>query len=217
MECVGVGGKPCPNKAQADAVNENADGLALCQDCQATRKPKICSGEMSVNGGENGTVVNPMLSYVVFALQSGTVGNIKNAVLGHFTPDQITEAKSILWETCGTDALGEQVNRRDGPTRSGAEANVTDILNAMTILDKKDKMPRVLLDAHNLGLIPRSHPEELNNISLVDRLNQLEYKYQSMQTLVDSQISDDLKERVMNLENTVKRTTPAYATVLRNS
>ena len=48
------------------------------------------------------------------------------------------------------------------------------------------------------AMIPRSHPEELNNVSLVDRLNRLEKKQSDMQELLDRTVCENLliKEKV---------------------
>ena len=80
--------------------------------------------------------------------------------------------KSILVKKC----------RRVGSTiRPEHEAHLQDILHA---LDKRQKMPTVAICALQLHLIPRSHPEELNNVSLLDRLNQLEKKITNVQGFV---------------------------------
>ena len=57
--------------------------------------------------------------------------------------------------------------------RSEKEAHVADIINALIKLDKANKVPTIVLGVLSLGLIPCSHPEELKNISLCDRLNQI--------------------------------------------
>ena len=80
------------------------------------------------------------ITYVIYAFQSGSFESIKLAVMGHFSLQQIVEAKNELWGNC--------------------------ILNALVKLDKCNKLPATVIDSSSLGLIPRSHPEELNNISL---------------------------------------------------
>ena len=48
------------------------------------------------------------------------------------------------------------------------------IMHALTAPDKENKLPIDVTDCMSLSVIPRSHPEELNDISLCDRLNKLE-------------------------------------------
>ena len=74
-------------------------------------------------------------------------------------------------------------------------------------------MPRILIDSKHLGKIPRSHPEELNNISLVDRLNRLEYKMAQQSEVLNEYISQTglIKETVDNLAS---RNAPSYSEVV---
>ena len=55
-----------------------------------------------------------------------------------------------------------------------------------------DKLPVVLIDSRDLGVIPSSHPEELNNISLVDRLNRLEARLSGVQEVLDKTVAENL-------------------------
>ena len=96
---------------------------------------------------------------------------MRQAVLGHFSNEDIVGTKDSLWTNCGSGIIGEKPRRKDSSTRSVAGAHVSDILTAWRKLDRADAIPLVAIDAFALGVIPRSHPEELNNISLVDRLN----------------------------------------------
>ena len=65
-------------------------------------------------------------------------------------------------------------------------------INACSHLDKHDCLPNIVISALTLNTIPRSHPEELNNITLVDRLNRLESKMSCMQITLDSLIAENL-------------------------
>ena len=139
--------------------------------------------------------LEPLLAYILFSLQSSTSENISKAVLGHFTPEQIFNAKEVLWGKCDVKVLGQKVRRRGSNVRSEQDANLQVIIAALMKLDKVDKLPCVAIDAGSLGIIPRSHPEELNNISLLDRLNRLEARVTSLQQGVDTSLrlhSDDV-------------------------
>ena len=65
-----------------------------------------------------------------------------------------------------------------------------------------------VIDTSSLGIIPRAHPEELNNISLCDRLNRLEARMQSMQVTMDNSIAKNLQleEKIVGMNS--------YASVL---
>ena len=144
-------------------------------------------------------LLDPLLSYVVFALQSGSVENMKNAVLGHFSNVDINLTKDLLWSHCGTEGIGEKPKRKGPNLRSEAEENLMDIISSWMKLDRANNTPIVAICAENLGTIPRSHPEELNAITLVDRLNQLEQRMTNMQTNMDCMMAHN-----MNLNDQVK-------------
>jgi len=46
------------------------------------------------------TIEDPLLAYVLFSMQSGSVNNIKKAVAGHFTAALVIAAKDKLWVNC---------------------------------------------------------------------------------------------------------------------
>ena len=144
-------------------------------------------------------LLDPLLSYVVFALQSGSVEIVKNAVLGYFSNVDINLTKDLLWSHCGTEGIGEKPKRKGSNLRSEAEANLMDIISSWMKLDRANNTPIIAICAENLRTIARSHPEELNAITLVDRLNQLEQRMTNMQTNMDCMMAHN-----MNLNDQVK-------------
>ena len=158
-------------------------------------------------------VLQPILAYVHYALQSGTADAIKKAVLGLFTVNNIKEAKDILFQHADNSITGAVKSRQDGVTRTQSEADAQDIINAMIKLDRASSMPIFAVPSLQLGIIPRSHPEELNNITLVDKLHQLDEKWTRCQELMDRALCENmaLTERVTILE---QHRAPAYSTVL---
>ena len=143
------------------------------------------------NNIDSSVIIDPLLSYILFSLQSATNENVQKAVLGHFTPSQISEAKDILWENC-EDSLGKKPRRVGSSARPDHEAHLHDILTALEKLDRSQKLPNIVINAFQLNLIPRSHPEELNNISLLDRLNMIEKRLSVLQTCTDRVIADNM-------------------------
>ena len=130
-------------------------------------------------------LLQPLIAYAIFAFQSGTFNNIKLAIMGHISEQQIVEAKDF----CRTATLGEKIKIKSTASRSEMEAHTIDILNAITKLDKSDKLSLTVINASSLGVISRSHPEELNDISLCDRLNQVESRMEKMQVLLDKSLA----------------------------
>ena len=68
-----------------------------------------------------------------------------------------------------------------------------DILRAFAVLDRMEQVPLILLDSLSLGLILRSHPEELCDISICDRLSRVEKKMLHMQEALDSCVAGNLE------------------------
>lgn len=150
--------------------------------------------------GRQMVIIEPLLSYIWYSMQSGTQESVKLAVVAHFTVEQIAAAKDILWVNCDNTIIGEKQRRRDTVSRNVREAHVTDIMTALTKLSRSDNLPTLAIDALNLKLIPRSRPEELNNISLVDRLNKLEGMINSLQDITDRIMCENMtiKEKLEN-------------------
>ena len=62
----------------------------------------------------------------------------------------------------------------------------------MQKLDAAGKVPKLVIDAHSLGLIPRSHPEVLNSISAMDRINKMEQRLLMIQELLDGVVAENI-------------------------
>ena len=154
-------------------------------------------------------LIQPVLGYILFSMQSASAENVKLAAMGHFIDSDICDAKDMLWYFCGTKYIGEKKVRKDSNTRSEKEDHLADIINALIKLDKANKVPTIVLGALSLGHIPRSHPEELNNISLCDRLNQIECRMKKMQEQLDCHTAEN-----MMLHERLEKT-DSYASVLK--
>ena len=126
-------------------------------------------------------IVQPVLSYIIFTMQSATIDNIKKTVLSHFPAEAILEAKHALWNNCELTVIGEKSNRQDSSKRSEKEAHVNDILCALQKLDKYNKVPFFVVDTLSLGMLPKAHPEELNSLSFIERQNNIEDRVRQLQ------------------------------------
>ena len=209
--CEGLVDQPCPHNRRGEQVRLCQGDLMLCRYCEDVRFNNTyvkqveqvenmpqCDDHHSDNPV---TIVDALLSYVLFSLQNSNADSVRNAVLGHFTADQILHSKNSLWDKCSNEIIGEKMRRKDSVTRPEKEAHTQDIITAISKLDKSDNMPTILINAQDLHLIPRSHPEELNNISLVDRLNRMEKRMTNLQEVMDRTVCENmaLNEKVNNL------------------
>lgn len=226
-KCEGLPTEDCPLKVNGPEVKlcqHDQGDLLLCPQCEKTadvrsktpasaqaqsQGPLLCDPKKLQQQQKQQQIVNPLLTYIVFATNSGTQENVKEAVIGHFTLSQMQEARDVLWDTCSVDIIGDKPGRN---SRSKKEAYVSDIMSALSRLDKAETMPMFLIDAFSLRLIPRAHPEELNNITLIDRLNRYEYKLKTMQEAIDRIVCENLE-----IKDILKTVPPTYSEIASGS
>ncbi len=134
-------------------------------------------------------------------------------MLGHFTPDMIFKARDALWHICDHDIIGPYKRRNKTPSRPAHDSTIDDIISALTKLDAVRCMPTIVIRADDLALIPRSHPEELNDISLLDRLNRLEARVTSLQEGLDHTMCENHNIKDMISQMPVKATYSAVTQV----
>jgi hypothetical protein len=144
----------------------------LCDHCEKARfgkKMKVNTDDKSSGKHDKGQtsnfIIDPILAYVSYSMESSVNSNTRHAVTDHFKKEDIIHAKNTLWDHCGKD-LPEKPNRKDTTTRSANEAHVGDIVDALSKLGELGKTPRILIDACTLFMIPKSKPEELKPIHL---------------------------------------------------
>ena len=135
--------------------------------------------------GDRQTILNPLLCYLTYGLNSGTPSHVKSAVFGAFTSQEITSAKNILFNQRDTDIIGENIKRQSTNTRSKEEANIHDIVQAIIQLDNSQKLPTMAIAASDMHNIPRMHPEEMTMISALERIRTLEDTVNNLRYMVD--------------------------------
>ena len=125
-------------------------------------------------GDETGTqtiIINELLSYLSFYLDNSALENIKKIATLFYDQDDTNNAKKVLWEN-RSEILGPYVERKKSDKRSVAEANINDILEALIKLDSTQKSPKFV--AQNLDKLPERQPEELNVLTLINRIASIE-------------------------------------------
>lgn len=180
----------------------------------ATTSSNVGSAVVEENDEAVYVILDPVLGYLSYGLQSGTVTNAKKAALGHFTSTQIKKAKEVLYDKCkDLYEIGPYYNRRDSTTRSEHEANIHDIVTALQQLDTKYENPPVFaVPAADLKFVPRSHPEELNLISFVDRLGDLENIVRDMRIQFDRSTAENIS--IKSELQSLRESRPTYASVV---
>ena len=126
-------------------------------------------------------IKNVVLCVAHYFMQSSSHVMIKRVLLSQYTPDQLSEAKEALWKDADKAVLGKLQNRRGSLLRSKSEVVVDDIVEAMVKLDEVNKTPEFIMSSMDIPHIPRIHPEESNNMYMVERMNALEKRMDELQ------------------------------------
>ena len=133
-------------------------------------------------------IVSEVLSFISFYLDKTTAEHIKKITLGFYTPDEIIEAKKILWTNYKDNISFVYQDRKSTDKRSACEANIDDILKALGDLDIAS-VP-ILFVAVQLNRIPSCNPEELNLTYLLERVNNIEKQLKSHNEVLCTQRID---------------------------
>ena len=115
--------------------------------------------------------INELLSYASFYLNNSNISNIKKLISNFYDDQDILTAKRLLWKVSGTK-LDAYLERKTTPTRTSGEANINDIFDSLQKLDAIECMPTFV--AKDLNRIPDRQPEEINLISILNRIATLE-------------------------------------------
>ena len=128
------------------------------------------------------SVVCELLCFAQHFLNCSAPNNVKNITVNFYTDDEIIAAKRVLWSENNKPFLAKYADRRNTNLRTGAEANIDDIFTALSALDKlEDVDKKTQYAAHNLSRLPSENPEDLNKVSMLQRLNALERRFKSLE------------------------------------
>ena len=118
-------------------------------------------------------IVNELLTYAKHYVNCSTIENIKKMIMNFYSESDIVQAKRLLWsETSGTKLLGKYPERKSTDNRPVSVAHINDIMEALKTLDSADKIPDFV--ARDLDRLPDRQPEELNLLSLIGRVADIE-------------------------------------------
>ncbi len=86
----------------------------------------------------HGMVANGLLLWIDVQRRTSTAKEWKENAVKHFTTEEITDAKNMLWDTCDESIIGKLTNRQ-GTSKEISEIN--DIERAINSLVEKEVMP----------------------------------------------------------------------------
>ena len=126
--------------------------------------------------------VNTFLAYAQYCLSCATSDNTHHVLCSHFSADEISEAKDVLWDKLQLS----EVKRANSSNRSASEANVSDIMGALYKMDRSSDYQQFYVDPTGIGRLPRFNPESLNIVAIDQRIAELMDHCRVLQGQVDS-------------------------------
>ncbi len=187
---------------------------SLTQFINATSQDDV-TATVADTASDSDVIFNPVLSYVAFALDTSTTDHVNNCCVQFYDVEELNHAKDTLWNTVDNDLIGPYIRRRDGTTRSEAEALCIDITSAIQKLDLADKLPRIAVDYAGLHRIPKALPSETNALSMCERLVTMESRLKEMEYTLSNNVCKtmSIEEKVNNMTSyssaATRRMTPS--------
>ena len=189
------------------------NGVKLCADCREYKENDnlFDSGDQYKQDDGN-IILNELLAYLSHYYDSCNFDSLKTAILDGFLPQEITEARNILWENCG-EYLHQYKDKRSSQNRSALEAQVNDILEGFRTLDRTQcSVP--IFAATNLDRLPKFGPGELDIVAMVQHVIDLEGKVNHLTGNVAKHTTDiktlfGIQYQKASFANAVKSATPS--------
>ena len=154
---------------------------------------------------------DPLLCFIAANRGSSTAAHIKTVSLARFTPKQVATSKTVLWQSLPVQqCLGKVPDRKGGKKRTVVEADIADLFEAFKKLDDADQLPKFGVLSGDLHFIPRIQAEDIDIVSLAERLLEVE---ETLKTLVPGRRSQDseLEPHPFVSNQTIEETTPRGA------
>ena len=161
-------------------MSEHEESAPPCENSRRSRAGSVINQE---DAEEDSPVVqSELLTYVVHYYQRNSAEKIKNTVLAFYTAEEIVTAKTVIWHAY-ENCLPPERRRVTTDKRSANEANLTDIIGAVSDLDAKGKVLSGRFCAMKLDRLPKYAPEETNVMAMMDRMRVVELQLIEVQDL----------------------------------
>ena len=158
------------------------------------------------------THINELLCYATNYIHNSTLLNIKKIIEMFYSGEEVSTAKSLLWDLRGGN-LAPIIDRKTTIKRTGTAANIDDIFDALLKLDAEQDLP--IFVARDVERIPDRQPEQLNILTVIDRLSKIEHSLKVQDEAVTNfgfemfTIKDVLEQHSKKIENFEDKTNPA--------
>jgi len=138
-------------------------------------------------------IINEVLTYVFHVFGQSSQDSMKKTLRAFYDDEEIHKAKECLWISYGEELLGKTPKRQGSAQKSTKDFEIDDIIKAVEVIDRKKMMNiKVMFCAVNIARVPIFKPEEVDMISVLDRLAVIEQQVGAVMqdvTLHTTQIS----------------------------
>ena len=135
-------------------------------------------------------MVNTVLAFTAYGLDTGTDINVSRILGETFRPEEIDSARDLLWDRCHDGYLPEKKNRHNTERRTGKQAKVEDIVAWVSTLTQLMKRPQFVVDVEGLARMPKFQIESISEVALSDRIVKLESRVSGLNSTVIQHILD---------------------------
>lgn len=113
-------------------------------------------------------VVNTVLTFVCYGLNTGTSVNVKKIASETFSLEEIKRAHQLMFQLC--DGVIDVTKHG----RRLKETCMADIVTWMMEMEKIDKVPYFVVDVAGIALLPKFNVEDLSEVAMCTKLRRLE-------------------------------------------
>ena len=150
-----------------NAVDTSVDNISIQHAAAESTSRAVCVPMDCIN--------NELLSYIQHHLVRSSAENIKSVIIRFYTPEEISQAKSLLWKSVPSDSLGPMRTRVKSTTRLAHEADVDDVISSFQKIDSLSlSVPKFA--AINLDRLPKYPPEQVSDAVVRDIVNSIEQR-----------------------------------------
>ena len=152
--------------------------------------------------GNTELIVNELLTYMTHYVKNSSMENIRKIVLNFYSEDEVIDAKKVLWNS--TSDIGVYSERKKSENRTVAEAHLNDIIEAILKADADSTLPTFV--AINVEKLPDRQPEELNLLSAINRLSNIEKKLKDHENTLSEHgidimyLKDGIQNKIENIQ-----------------
>ena len=165
-------------------------------------------------GGGKAFLESSVLGIINWWHKRHTRGEVLVLISRHYRSEEVLKANQLLAQTC---QLPEPITHKNSQLRSAGEANATDLLDNLGILDDEKRAPRYLVPSDDLGKIPLGALSIRDEVSVSARLESLEESMRKVCSALEksqSHATSTLAATVEKLEKNMKPGQPSFASVV---